>query len=696
MAENQGTSETFVIDDFPGYFQGVSKSKLPPGALIDLGSIKVSNRSDRVRVSNSGELLTCGNYSRMSIRSGILSWNAWKAMGLGLYHWSPPRGGDQLVIANTDCLYRLAMDAGTGTDPNLIFLLNYVNDLSTLGTDENIVYTNPNSFASFAPFNESLYYTSGTPVPYRISNILSQKREAMGAGTPLNLDTCFGAGVGGSYWDQPVVCRGKAPSDMSAGSTYYLTFVTRFGESPLWDRRITCPTQLYWDVYYSYTAIYFTGWASLPGMYKAVNIYRRSNVDGTLRFLVSLPKGETTFVDTVSETDLLYRLPISPLLGNPPMARLLCGFGDRMFGVGGYGNHNRLACSRSGFPDMWPPQYELTGFSYNSAGDYVTQVKEINSSLYLFLKHRIVRMYGSSPENYGFEIVSNYIGCIAPKTMFPWQDGYVFLSSSGLYYFDGTTPKRLTDPVQGIFNRTSVGSMGLETACGAVAGDTYYLSYRDDDEYVTPTTDGPDLANRVLSCNLYNGKWGVRNDLCTFTHSTQFSGNRAIVMGGCNPETAYPNQTTSIGMLSDYGAIDANTDTDKANPAIFLADLDLGYPTQNKVLESIEFWYEAIDAADATITVYRSYPNDDVGTTSEAVQVVAVHKTAAEIALWGVTWPNGVRYGDTSVRYIKASFSAMSGKSFGVALLFTSLAPEVRIQKCVIRFHLENTEWEPY
>jgi hypothetical protein len=159
----------------------------------------------------------------------------------------------------------------------------------------------------------------------------------------------------------------------------------------------------------------------------------------------------------------------------------------------------------------------------------------INGTLLFFLNRGILRLYGSSPENYQFGVQNDFVGCIAPRSLVPWQDGVVFLSGDGVYFFNGSDLRKVTGEGVGYEFR---GSIGWERACGAVNHDFYYLSYRDDTgqkwkDAETPAASGEE-PNRTLVINMVNGRVGVIDDWA-FGLSTPYENTEALVLGGETP-----------------------------------------------------------------------------------------------------------------------------------------------------------------
>jgi hypothetical protein len=347
-----------------------------------------------------------------------------------------------------------------------------------------------------------------------------------------------------------------------------------------------------------------------------------------------------------------------------------------------------------GLPDVWPPNYEIATLDAGRGQD-ITQMLEINSSLYFFFQDRIMRLVGSSPEDFRLEVVSNHVGCLSPRTLIPWEDGAVFLARTGLFFFNGSGLSRLSQPLFRLFERESFGDKSSSTICGAIANGFYYLSYSES-ESVSPTDT---LNNRVLVCNLRNGRWGVRN-VGAFDFSCQYKTNLALT------GTYSVNGYGKLFLLSDFPLQDYL----HVAPNIQLGTHDFGYPDQVKILERVEVWYDALDEQSVLFTATSDYPKEESPLKASPFTPIAeeTHTHTAGTALgatkrpgrWGDEWDGG----DTTrvfatMRSWRSThhFTHMKGKAFRFYMTFDSGGsraligtPELRIQKVIFHFNAEN------
>lgn len=506
-----------------------------PGGVSDPGAYYDPYRSRGFQIDREGKLVKSFGYSEFA--------QVFEDTGSkdptqfhGVYYWSGTGGLSTLVLCGSFGTLRSRQVCTTpGTTP---YLLRF-EALSLLGPTWNAQPSaDPGSdvgaaflLGSFAEFGDNLYFANGLDWPIRIeglhslfakSSIRTPYYRAMGVYHPtLNDGSCIVMGMSrySGYYSY------GGGTNVRAAAVYAASVVSRFGESPVTILGNPVPT--------SYTnlgsyPLFSVTWASFDTHITAVRIYRMPNASSTFQHVADILRPTTSFVDTVPDTDLGYAVPYDT--GLPCNFRLLASHQDRMWGIGGYGRPNRVACSKAGYPDIWPATFEIPLRS-DLESRTITAARVVNGEFYLFLDRGILRLVGASPENYSFVVHNEFVGCVAPRTLFPWRDGVVFLSRDGLYFFNGSSPSPI--PFSGV-GWDSLGVLDWRFACGAVSHDRYYLSYRDDtgQKYVYGGTDpvAGYTPNRTLVVNLESGAVGVIDDWA-FSMSAPYGQVEAIVLG---------------------------------------------------------------------------------------------------------------------------------------------------------------------
>jgi hypothetical protein len=139
-------------------------------------------------------------------------------------------------------------------------------------------------------------------------------------------------------------------------------------------------------------------------------------------------------------------------------------------------------------------------------GDTGTGLYSLSNSLYVFQRRAIWRLYGSSPANFELRNVTNEIGMISNRTLVEWNDLLIFLSDFGLYLFDGSNLKNISE---GVVN-TLIDSWANKTSPVATLWDNkYVISYTPSGGTVNTTALFFDLQAQTFwkINNLYASAW---------------------------------------------------------------------------------------------------------------------------------------------------------------------------------------------
>jgi len=451
-----------------------------------------------------------------------------------------------LLLAGSFGMKLLRLKADTpGTTPYMLQTTDMDQDSSYTWVTRPSLASNLQLVGSFAEYQDRIYYANGVDWPIRIDGISSLFINSSTLYNPtfgpMGIAENLGSGLSVTY--SPYYGKRADPSGANApyAKNYYISFSSKFGESELFPIDMPVSTEEF-----QYPIFKFT-WSALSDSITSANFYRVP-VGGIIPQFVATVKRIGTyskFMDIYADGEL--GVGHSTLVGRATNFRILCSYENRMFGIGGYGNRNRIACSKAGFPDVWPPTYEL-GLSSDLGSRTITGLCVINGSLYLFLDFGILRLYGSSPDNFGFQVISESIGCIAPSTLFPFHDGRAFLSNDGLFHFNGSNLQRLGSPALRDMIGGTRGATNLSKACLAANGDQVFLSYRDDTEKKWLAVGETPLAglypNRTLVVNPSNDRVGVIDDWAFFL-SCPYEGSQGITFGG--DVLAYESDSVSGG-----------------------------------------------------------------------------------------------------------------------------------------------------
>lgn len=675
----------YVIDSIRGYFQGVSPTHLEGQGLSDVYGPGYGSTAyaDDIAPTPQGAITSLGGYSRVVGLADALFDDRINAVT----YWRPSVGGDYIFLTYDSAPHFLARHPFTGN-------WTLRNVVSIQDSRYRSRKADPYIVGHYEAYGDALYYVDGVNPPLRISIGRSGFPEAMAMGVPP---------PGSS--DILTVERKPVPaiSALRGGVyTYAMTAFGRWGESSAatfrFDTLSTLPDTESSTQYgpTGFCPVLAINWTGVDESVQSINIYRSTLFSDQLQFVARIPRGISSFVDSRRDSEL--GLPIPQDLGAPVLFRLLRSFDDRMFGVGGYGNPNRLAVSKRLYPDVWPILYEVdTGVI--GAGEQITQMWVINGSLYIFCRERTFRLTGFSPEDYSLEQVSSYLGCIAPRSLQPWRDGVVLLSTKGVQFFNGGQFTPISSPIDTLFRDTPKGSVDVSYASGAVVGDMYYLSYNDAGHGVTTTTE---LPNRVMVGNLATGMWGVRED-GAFLAAAPMTRDQALAVGSQSSSA----NSKYLYLLSNYPYKDHRRST----PVLPFKNLDMGHPKVMKTIHHVEVWYEALKETPATLVLYREAPqidfeeathtptfteSDTENPSNEPTTPASDPTTPKDILAWGDNWALSVATATMQVRRARFTFAAMTGKSFAMALSFRDVVGEVLVQKILFDVEVTDPSFEGY
>jgi hypothetical protein len=677
----------FVIDDFPGFYSGPSMTKLPPGAIVDSG---LTSSATDIRVDDSGEIIVFSDEHRLVQFTDSVSPHASvdsTDYSNAIYWWNRNYGGDVILLSFAGQFGELVFRADGSSRPTLIpvYQLPNVWKMHSNG---------PHQLGIFEPFGDDLYYVDGLNPMIRFSADVYGRLEASWAGVFDRYED-----INSLWHTQWKPYRGMGARFSNPGITRYcITFSSKHGESKAGYNavrnsfQINDPTnwgKMVWGPAGSTRSI-IVDWGRVLAVNPYIthaNVYRTAIGSNVFQWVTKIPRYVGSIVD--AKEDALLGYPMETDNEIPSNFRIICSHANRMFAVGGYESYNRISCSKLGKPEIWPPQYELPVVdSFRS--DNVTLLKVIGPHLYVFMENHILRLIGSSPEDYSFEVISNSIGCIAPRTYMSWNDGAVFLSKDGLYHFNGSTLSKLSSPIYALFNNQDFGLNHIKYSCGALFGNTYLLSVVDSSIGTVVTGTYP---TRVYSCNLVNGKWGVKGDGAFFL-STQMGGDKSII---------YTHDTYGQGIriVSDWYL----EDHQKKSTVFNLGNMDLGYPDQVKVIEKIELVYESLAEVATYVTIYAEDDPSTTGSTNE--QSYLASSGSSSFLRWGSNWDSddgslGFMQIHRAVHYFGKDITGFSNplltkmptsKSFLISLSLGSASPEIRLQKVLIDFHLDTSIW---
>lgn len=166
-------------------------------------------------------------------------------------------------------------------------------------------------------------------------------------------------------------------------------------------------------------------------------------------------------------------------------------------------------------------------------GDTGTGLYSLRNSLYVFQKNAIWAVYGNSPANFELRNITNEIGMLDKRTLVEYDDILTFLSDKGIYLFDGSNLKNISE---GVVN-TFIDTWANKTSPAATLwGNRYLISY-------TPT--GGSYNSEALFYDYKRNAFGKLTGLYAADWSNWSGGtdNNEIYFGSSNQGSLYKFDT---------------------------------------------------------------------------------------------------------------------------------------------------------
>lgn len=206
-------------------------------------------------------------------------------------------------------------------------------------------------------------------------------------------------------------------------------------------------------------------------------------------------------------------------------------------------------------------------------GDTGTGLYALGNALFVFQRRAIWAIYGNSPANFELRNITNEIGMINKRTLVEYNDVLLFLSDSGVYMFDGSNLKNISDDV-------------VNSTIEAWANQTSPVATLWDNKYIIGYTPGGDAHNsEALFYDITRGVWGRFNGLHTNVFSNWIGGTDSgeIYFGSANTGNIYQWDSGShdagyeIETIYDTPSLSFGAGiNDKAIKKFFIQQLALG------------------------------------------------------------------------------------------------------------------------
>lgn len=166
---------------------------------------------------------------------------------------------------------------------------------------------------------------------------------------------------------------------------------------------------------------------------------------------------------------------VDDLGGDPPRGRYIAVKDNRIFMAGMFGDESRVRYSELGDPEDWPVENFI---NVNvSDGDQITGLVEFGGNLYIFKNRSIYRLSGSDPADFYLVQVVPDIGAVGQRAIVSTGGGMYFVSTDGVFYFDGGgQPRNITAVLDSYFRSGEIDDADMGDAACAWFGNALYVS----------------------------------------------------------------------------------------------------------------------------------------------------------------------------------------------------------------------------
>lgn len=177
-----------------------------------------------------------------------------------------------------------------------------------------------------------------------------------------------------------------------------------------------------------------------------------------------------------------------------PKGKYITSHKNMIFWAGDSTSPSELYFSEISPPAGSPGSYKSIKFQTDD-GDKIMNIIKQQDNLVVFKTDSIHVLYGSSEYNFSKREVQPTIGTIAPKTVTNLQNSIFFLYRDGVYIFDGSNTKLISNKIE-----PTIMSISEPNQCaGAVNNQKYFLAYSDG--IVGSTND------KVMVFSTIHGSW---------------------------------------------------------------------------------------------------------------------------------------------------------------------------------------------
>lgn len=263
-------------------------------------------------------------------------------------------------------------------------------------------------------------------------------------------------------------------------------------------------------------------------------------------------------------------------------------------------------------PETWSAlDFNEIGFK---DGDEITGLKALGDRLVIFKQHSIHLAFftGSSDIPFTFQKTQSDVGTISSYSIQKVNNGLIFLSDDGLYFFDGNNSTKLSDKVNNTFANTIKKSRLDQTVSGyQQTKNRYWLAF-------TETT--ANTNNRVLTFDTFNNAFGIYK-------GQNINSMTVLITSGA--EELYFGDYLGFTYKGDVGTNDFPSNSSTAVDAFFRTKwYDFGDLLDKKGIPNVVVYYEC---SSSTLTFAQTYDLQEGDDFSQTI----------DTSCFGVNWDTG-------------------------------------------------------
>lgn len=166
----------------------------------------------------------------------------------------------------------------------------------------------------------------------------------------------------------------------------------------------------------------------------------RTVADGATYYYVDAIENPITIYEDSTPDASLNEIITTEDYTSLPICNIFTVYNDRVFMAGNPTYQNRMFFSEPGYPDRYNEAYNY--LDYESR---ITALCRVESGLFVFEKNKTWFESGSGPNNFSRYLLSNTVGCTNKNGVAYLDKTPVWISDDGVYTYDGTTVKLLSE-----------------------------------------------------------------------------------------------------------------------------------------------------------------------------------------------------------------------------------------------------------